>query len=106
LDDLQIDLTSTPEKEKLPLEELDSALRVGHSSSLSKYAAAASMLSGPATSIENVIESSDVLNIIDVQKKVEEVPLSKCMKKLVGRKSTLQNEHASLRRWHWSWWWY
>ena len=52
--------------------------------------------SGPVASVEDVpIKASDVLNIIVAQKlkkKVEEVPLSKSIKDLVGGKSTLQNE--------------
>jgi fatty acid synthase subunit alpha len=51
--------------------------------------------SGPAASIEDVpIRASDVLDVIVAQKlkKVEEVPLSKSIKDLVGGKSTLQNE--------------
>ncbi|KII85134.1 hypothetical protein PLICRDRAFT_45274 [Plicaturopsis crispa FD-325 SS-3] len=52
--------------------------------------------SGPATSIEDApIKAADVLSVIVAQKlkkKVEEVPLSKSIKDLVGGKSTLQNE--------------
>ena len=52
--------------------------------------------SGPATSVEDVpLKAQDVLNIIVAQKlkkKVEEVPVSKSIKELVGGKSTLQNE--------------
>jgi fatty acid synthase subunit alpha len=40
------------------------------------------------------IKANDILNVIVAQKlkKVEEVPLSKSIKDLVGGKSTLQNE--------------
>jgi fatty acid synthase subunit alpha len=52
--------------------------------------------SGPAVTIEDApIQASDILNVIVAQKlkkKVEEVPLSKSIKDLVGGKSTLQNE--------------
>ena len=52
--------------------------------------------SGPAASIEDIpIRASDVLNVIVAQKlkkKVEEGPLLKSIKDLVGGKSTLQNE--------------
>lgn len=58
--------------------------------------AAAPASSGPAVSIEDVpIQASEILNVIVAQKlkkKVEEVPLSKSIKELVGGKSTLQNE--------------
>ncbi|KAJ6624064.1 fatty acid synthase [Mycena sp. CBHHK59/15] len=57
-------------------------------------AAAAPM--GPATAIEDVpIKAIDILSIIVAQKlkkRVDEVPLSKTIKDLVGGKSTLQNE--------------
>jgi fatty acid synthase subunit alpha len=52
--------------------------------------------SGPATSIEDApIKALDVLAVIVAQKlkkKLDEVPLSKSIKDLVGGKSTLQNE--------------
>jgi fatty acid synthase subunit beta len=52
--------------------------------------------SGPVTSIEEApLKANDVLNVIVAQKlkkKVEEVPVSKSIKDLVGGKSTLQNE--------------
>jgi fatty acid synthase subunit alpha len=52
--------------------------------------------SGPAASIEDVpLKANDVLIVIVAQKlkkKVEEVPVSKSIKDLVGGKSTLQNE--------------
>jgi fatty acid synthase subunit alpha len=53
--------------------------------------------SGPAMSVDDVpIKANDVLNVIVAKKlkkkKVEEVPLSKSIKDLVGGKSTLQNE--------------
>lgn len=52
--------------------------------------------SGPAVNVEDVpIKASDILNVIVAQKlkkKVEEIPLSKSIKDLVGGKSTLQNE--------------
>jgi hypothetical protein len=51
--------------------------------------------SGPAMSVDDVpIKANDILNVIVAQKlkKVEEVPLSKSIKDLVGGKSTLQNE--------------
>jgi fatty acid synthase subunit alpha, fungi type len=58
--------------------------------------AAAPGPSGPAVSVEDVpIKANDALNIIVAQKlkkKVEEVPVSKSIKDLVGGKSTLQNE--------------
>ncbi|KAI0077780.1 fatty acid synthase [Panus rudis PR-1116 ss-1] len=51
---------------------------------------------GPATSIEDVpIKAVDILHAIVAQKlkkKVEEIPLSKSVKDLVGGKSTMQNE--------------
>ncbi|CAL1716945.1 unnamed protein product [Somion occarium] len=51
---------------------------------------------GPAASIEDVpLKATDVLHVIVAQKlkkKVEEVPLSKSVKDLVGGKSTMQNE--------------
>jgi fatty acid synthase subunit alpha, fungi type len=56
---------------------------------------AVSAPSGPATSVEDVpIKANDVLNVIVAQKlkKVDEVPVSKSIKELVGGKSTLQNE--------------
>jgi fatty acid synthase subunit beta len=53
-------------------------------------------LSGPATSIDDVsIKANDVLNVIVAQKlkkKVEDVPLPKSIKDLIGGRSTLQNE--------------
>jgi fatty acid synthase subunit alpha, fungi type len=51
--------------------------------------------SGPAMSVDDApIKANDILNVIVAQKlkKVEEVPLSKSIKDLVGGKSTLQNE--------------
>lgn len=52
--------------------------------------------SGPVASIKDVlIKASNILNVIVTQKlkkKVEEVPVSKSIKDLVGGKSTLQNE--------------
>jgi fatty acid synthase subunit alpha len=52
--------------------------------------------SGPAASVEDVpVKAIDILNVIVAQKlkkRVEEVPLSKSIKDLVGGKSTLQNE--------------
>jgi fatty acid synthase subunit beta len=52
--------------------------------------------SGPAASIEDVpIKAIDILSVIVAQKlkkRVDEVPLSKSIKDLVGGKSTLQNE--------------
>ncbi|KIM72031.1 hypothetical protein PILCRDRAFT_82243, partial [Piloderma croceum F 1598] len=52
--------------------------------------------SGPAMSVDDIpIKANDVLNVIVAQKlkkKVEEVPLSKSIKDLVGGKSILQNE--------------
>ncbi|KAF9467993.1 fatty acid synthase [Collybia nuda] len=52
--------------------------------------------SGPVASIEDVpVKALDILSVIVAQKlkkKVEEVPLSKSIKDLVGGKSTLQNE--------------
>ena len=52
--------------------------------------------SGPATSIEDVpMKAVDILSVIVAQKlkkRVDEVPLSKSIKDLVGGKSTLQNE--------------
>ncbi|KAJ7285205.1 fatty acid synthase [Mycena rebaudengoi] len=51
---------------------------------------------GPATTIEDVpLKAVDILSVIVAQKlkkRVEEVPLSKTIKELVGGKSTLQNE--------------
>jgi fatty acid synthase subunit alpha, fungi type len=59
-------------------------------------AAPVTVPSGPAMSVDDVpIKANDVLNVIVAQKlkkKVEEVPLSKSIKDLVGGKSTLQNE--------------
>jgi hypothetical protein len=55
---------------------------------------------GPATRIENVIEASDVLNIIVVQKKVEEVPLSKCMKNLVGGSRLFRSRSWAIFKWN------
>ena len=55
---------------------------------------AVSAPSGSATSIEDApIKASDIQSVIVAQtlKKVEEVPLSKSIKDLVGGKSTLQN---------------
>jgi fatty acid synthase subunit beta len=56
---------------------------------------AVSTPSGPATSIEDApIKASNIQSVIVAQKlkkKVEEVPLSKSIKDLVGGKSTLQN---------------
>ncbi|KAM6493362.1 hypothetical protein JOM56_011496, partial [Amanita muscaria] len=52
--------------------------------------------SGPIASIEDVpIKAIDILSVIVAQKlkkKVDEIPLSKTIKDLVGGKSTLQNE--------------
>ena len=52
--------------------------------------------SGPATAIEDVpIKAIDILLVIVAQKlkkRVDEIPLSKTIKDLVGGKSTLQNE--------------
>ncbi|KAJ6512975.1 fatty acid synthase [Mycena sanguinolenta] len=52
--------------------------------------------SGPAATIEDVpIKAIDILSVIVAQKlkkRVDEVPLSKSIKDLVGGKSTLQNE--------------
>ncbi len=48
---------------------------------------------GPATAIaDEPLKAVDTLHVIIAQKKVEEVPLSKSIKDLVGGKSTLQNE--------------
>ena len=52
--------------------------------------------SGPVSSVEEVsIKATDVLHVIVAQKlkkKLDEIPLSKSIKDLVGGKSTLQNE--------------
>jgi len=57
---------------------------------------APSAISGPAVSIEDIpIPAIDVLLVIIAQKlkkKVEEIPISKTIKDLVGGKSTMQNE--------------
>ncbi|KAJ7158521.1 fatty acid synthase [Mycena filopes] len=57
---------------------------------------AAAAPSGPAATIEDVpIKAIDILTVIVAQKlkkQVNEVPLSKSIKELVGGKSTLQNE--------------
>ncbi|KAG5646963.1 hypothetical protein DXG03_001686 [Asterophora parasitica] len=58
--------------------------------------AAVAPSAGPAASIEDVpIKAIDILSVIVAQKlkkRVDEVPLSKSIKDLVGGKSTLQNE--------------
>jgi fatty acid synthase subunit alpha len=58
--------------------------------------AAAPGISGPVVSVEDIpIKANDVLSVIIAQKlkrKVEEVPVSKSIKDLVGGKSTLQNK--------------
>ncbi|KAG6910835.1 hypothetical protein DXG01_007150 [Tephrocybe rancida] len=58
--------------------------------------AVAAPASGPAVSIEDVpIKALDILTVVVAQKlkkRVDEIPLSKSIKDLVGGKSTLQNE--------------
>ncbi|KAF9490473.1 fatty acid synthetase alpha subunit [Pleurotus eryngii] len=58
--------------------------------------APAPVASGPVASIEDVpIKAADILSVIVAQKlkkRVDEVPLGKSIKDLVGGKSTLQNE--------------
>ncbi|KAG6893584.1 hypothetical protein C0992_009428 [Termitomyces sp. T32_za158] len=58
--------------------------------------AAAAPVSGPVASIEDVpIKALEILTVVVAQKlkkRVDEIPLSKSIKDLVGGKSTLQNE--------------
>jgi fatty acid synthase subunit beta len=82
-------------EDELVAPEAAAVVSVASSAPLAPIAVSAP--SGPATSIEDVpIKASDVLNVIVAQKlkkKVEEVPLSKSIKDLVGGKSI--EGHAS-----------
>ncbi|KAH0585247.1 hypothetical protein H2248_008491 [Termitomyces sp. 'cryptogamus'] len=82
-----------------PVADVNSAESLTPSAPVSAAApapVAAATMSGPVASIEDVpIKALEILTVVVAQKlkkRVDEIPLSKSIKDLVGGKSTLQNE--------------
>ena len=89
------DEASTPSAEA-PADFPASAAAPAPAAVTAPVSAAPALSSGPVTSIaDEPLKALDTLRVIIAQKlkkKVEEIPLSKSIKDLVGGKSTLQNE--------------